>query len=57
MWSRCRGLASIWGDGDGIPRPGDRPLSAAPDAEFRFDTGAEADPGPFAALAKLRNKV
>ena len=27
------------------------------DAEFTFDTGAEVDPGPFAALAKLRNKV
>jgi uncharacterized metal-binding protein YceD (DUF177 family) len=27
------------------------------DAEFSFDTGVEADPGPFAALAKLRNKV
>ena len=27
------------------------------DAEFSFDPGVQADPGPFAALAKLRNKV
>jgi len=27
------------------------------DAEFSFDTGVQDDPGPFAALAKLRNKV
>lgn len=33
------------------------PYPRRQDAEFRYDTGAEADPGPFAALAKLRNKV
>ena len=33
------------------------PYPRRQDAEFTYDTGVEADPGPFAALAKLRNKV
>lgn len=33
------------------------PYPRRPDVEFRFDNDAKADPGPFSALAKLRNKV
>ena len=33
------------------------PYPRCRNAEFSFDQGAQVDPGPFAALAKLRNKV
>ena len=33
------------------------PYPRCRNAAFSFDQGAQVDPGPFAALAKLRNKV